>query len=71
MEPWFEAVCLAAGAEHVTTIEYNKLTYDHPQITTMTVDEVETQIEKDPKAMKFDAALSISSFDHDGKLANI
>lgn len=26
-EPWFEALLLAAGASHVTTLEYNRLTY--------------------------------------------
>jgi hypothetical protein len=60
MEPWFESVCIAAGAKTVTTIEYNKLTYDHPKITTLTVAEAEG------KSLQFDVALSISSFDHDG-----
>ena len=29
-------MALAAGAESVTTIEYNKLAYDHPRISTVT-----------------------------------
>lgn len=35
MSPWYEAVAVAAGAAKVTTIEYNKLTYDHPQMETV------------------------------------
>ncbi len=27
---------IALGAKHVTTVEYNKLTYEHDQITTTT-----------------------------------
>lgn len=61
MEPWYECLALAAGAAHVTTIEYNRLTYDHPNITTLTV----SQARAEPPR-PFDAALSISSFDHDG-----
>jgi hypothetical protein len=33
MEPWYEAMLLAAGAGSVTTVEYNRLTYDHPNIS--------------------------------------
>ena len=36
LTPWYESVALAAGAESVTTIEYNKLDYDHPRISTVT-----------------------------------
>jgi hypothetical protein len=57
--PWFEALCLQRGA-HPTTIEYNEVDYPHPDITTMTV----RQFHDNPR--KFDAALSISSFEHDG-----
>lgn len=60
MEPWYEAVALAAGATHVTTIEYNTLTYDHPNMTTCTPSEVRL-----PDG-GFDVGFSISSFDHDG-----
>jgi hypothetical protein len=57
--PWYEGICLCYGAK-CTTIEYNKIVSDHPGITFMTVDEYKRQ----PK--RFDAALSISSFEHDG-----
>jgi hypothetical protein len=121
MEPWWEAVCLAHGASRVTTIEYNRLTYDHPDVRTLTPGEwyaggsgggdagksgggesnlvnnpvpvndlssVGTALagrgsrgngarDKDsdspdhrppqsPPPQRFDVALSISSFDHDG-----
>ena len=32
MSPWYEAIAIAAGAAVVDTIEYNNLTYHHPQI---------------------------------------
>eukprot|EP01065_Artemidia_motanka_P002476 TRINITY_DN11181_c0_g1_i1.p1 TRINITY_DN11181_c0_g1~~TRINITY_DN11181_c0_g1_i1.p1 ORF type:complete len:281 (+),score=53.39 TRINITY_DN11181_c0_g1_i1:80-922(+) len=63
IDPWFESVCLAAGAEKVTTIEYNKFTLKHPQLHSRTVSECNA----DPAACSdFDVALSMSSFDHDG-----
>lgn len=58
--PWYEAICIYSEAKTVTTIEYNKLVTDHPNLSIMTVDEYE----KDKR--KFDAILSISSFEHDG-----
>jgi hypothetical protein len=63
MEPWYEALMIAMGAGSVTTVEYNHLTYDHPDITTTTPQEL-PQIAQEKGG--FDVALSISSFDHDG-----
>lgn len=63
MEPWYEALMIAMDASSVTTVEYNQLTYDHPDITTATPQEL-PQIMQDKGG--FDVALSISSFDHDG-----
>ena len=34
--PWVEATLLAAGAAHVTTLEYGAANTDHPQLTTIT-----------------------------------
>ena len=51
---------LALGARHVTTVEYNKLTYDHPNITTLLLSNLDTT------KIHFDAVISLSSFDHDG-----
>eukprot|EP00466_Bigelowiella_natans_P021508 jgi/Bigna1/87546/estExt_fgenesh1_pg.C_210159 len=62
MEPYFECICLAHGAKTVTTVEYNKLTFEHPQLKTLTVEEFHQK----KHTLKFDAAFSISSFDHDG-----
>ena len=30
--PWIEAIILAVGAKHITTMEYNKITSTHPQV---------------------------------------
>jgi hypothetical protein len=62
MEPWYECMLLAAGAASVTTVEYNSLTYEHPDIHTLLPSEL---LAKVPSG-GFDVALSISSFDHDG-----
>mmetsp|Transcript_10200 Transcript_10200/g.15257 ORF Transcript_10200/g.15257 Transcript_10200/m.15257 type:complete len:151 (+) Transcript_10200:266-718(+) len=65
LEPFYEVVCLALGAQSVTTIEYNRLTYDNPQLFTATPKDIRRRLE-DGTLEKFDVALSISSFDHDG-----
>ena len=64
MSPWYEAIAVAAGAVKVTTIEYNKLTYDHPQMETVVPADLVL-----PEG-GFDAAFSISSFDHDGQCSH-
>eukprot|EP00051_Salpingoeca_urceolata_P008345 m.105338 g.105338 ORF g.105338 m.105338 type:complete len:369 (+) comp15706_c0_seq1:183-1289(+) len=58
--PFYEALLLAAGAETVTVVEYNKLTYHHDAI--INVQPFELQVPEGG----FDVVLSISSFDHDG-----
>ncbi len=58
--PWHECLALSAGAGRVTVLEYNRLTYDHPLITTLQPH----QLPMDPPA--FDLALSISSFQFSG-----
>ena len=30
--PWVEAILLAVGAKHVTTLEYNRIKSTHPQV---------------------------------------
>ena len=57
--PWYESLCLAYGGIP-TTIEYNKIKTDHPDIVTMTVREYENN------PLQFDSAFSISTFEHDG-----
>lgn len=60
MSPWYEAMAVAAGASKVVTVEYNNLTYTHPKMEQVTPREFA------PPPGGFDAAISISSFDHDG-----
>ena len=31
-KPWVEALLLAIGAKHITTLEYNKIQSSHPQV---------------------------------------
>ena len=70
MEPWFECLCLAAGAAHVTTVEYNRLTYEHENIDTLTVVELQAATNAGFAGSSvlgsFDVGISASSFDHDG-----
>lgn len=58
-DPWYEAVTLSKGG-FPTVIDYNLTDYDHPDIKQMTTE----TYWKNP--IQFDAALSISSFEHDG-----
>lgn len=57
--PWYESLVLSMGAQSVTVVEYNHLTYEHPAITCILVKDL-------PLEKQFDVALSLSSFDHDG-----
>ncbi len=58
-KPWYESVVLSYGGR-CTTIEYNPIRSLHPGVRTM------TPAEYDRNPEQFDAALSISSFEHDG-----
>lgn len=58
-DPWYEAVALAYGG-WPTTIEYNKIISEDPRLA------VTTNAEFAKKPRQFDAAFSISSFEHDG-----
>ena len=33
--PWVEAILLAVGAKHVTTLEYNRIKSTHPQVSNL------------------------------------
>jgi hypothetical protein len=57
--PWYEATCLRFGAEP-TSIDYNPILVRSDRIRTMTLAEWERD------RPQFDAAVSISSFEHDG-----
>ena len=60
ISPFYESACISFGAKTVTTIEYNKIIFLHPQMKTM------TPAEYDKNPAEFDAGFSISSFEHDG-----
>lgn len=71
MEPWVEAALIALGAEHVLVVEYNRLTYNHTKITTVSapyITDLDTGLYSPGSeyAASFHLAVSISSFDHDG-----
>ncbi len=57
--PWYEAICLAYGARPVT-VEYAERTTNHPILRIMHSDLFFVTDEQ------FDAAISISSIEHDG-----
>jgi hypothetical protein len=57
--PWYEATCLRFGAEP-TSIDYNPILVRSRRIRAMTLAEWERD------RPQFDAAVSISSFEHDG-----
>jgi hypothetical protein len=59
LTPWYESTCLYFGARP-TTIDYNRIVSRSDRIKTMTV------AEWDRDQPRFDAAWSISSFEHDG-----
>jgi hypothetical protein len=59
LTPWYESSCLAFGGSP-TTIEYNKILVRTARLKALTVDEFERA------PVQFDAAISISSFEHDG-----
>jgi SAM-dependent methyltransferase len=66
-EPYIEVAALELGAKHVTTVEYNNLTYMHNQITTFSAHRFpELYACHGVHRNAYDVALSISSFDHDG-----
>ena len=51
IDPRVECLCLAAGAAHVTTVDYNQLSFDHPSLSTITVTELAAL---PPAALRFD-----------------
>jgi len=63
--PWVEALCLAAGIEHVTTLEYGAIVSEHPSVATMTPDTFR-QAQLQGKLEPFDAIVTYSSVEHAG-----
>jgi hypothetical protein len=65
MTPMVETLLLAFGAAEVVTVEYNLLTYEHPSVRTTTPPVMEAAL-REGREVRFDVAVSLSSFDHDG-----
>lgn len=61
VEPWVESILLSYGASHVTTVDYNRLTFEHINMTTYLASQFELLTD-----LKFDVIVSLSSLDHDG-----
>ena len=63
--PWYEAIALSFGAREVITLEYNTLDWDHPNLTTVTVEEWDR-----PGSVwssyQADVVISLSALEHDG-----
>lgn len=59
LTPWYEAIAIYAGGRP-TTIEYNRIISRSPRLEAVTVDD----FRRAPQT--FDAAISVSSFEHDG-----
>lgn len=55
MEPWAECLCLAAGAAHVTTVDYNRLHFEHPHLTTLTVADL---LRAPAESLRFDVRIA-------------
>ena len=67
MSPWYECLCLAFGAASIDVLEYNRVDYDHEQITTYKAKDFWNKTRTTSATIKtYDVILSISSFDHDG-----
>ena len=63
--PWVEAICLANGARHVTTLEYGHIDSQHPDVSSILPSELNKMF-RDGVAPKFDAVVTFSSLEHSG-----
>jgi hypothetical protein len=63
--PWVEAILLSLGVPRVTTLEYGTIESTHPQITTLTPDQIRQKYATG-KMLKFDAIVTHSSVEHSG-----
>jgi hypothetical protein len=63
--PWVEILCLAAGAVHVTTIEYGQIVSEHSRISTITTAQLRDQCVSG-RIPQFDFVVSYSSLEHSG-----
>lgn len=63
--PWLEALLLASGAEHITTIEYGAINSEHPQLRTLTPEGLRDEFMRG-ELEPFDFCFSYSSLEHSG-----
>jgi hypothetical protein len=63
--PWVEALCLAAGAAHVTTLEYGVIHCAHPSVSTMTPSVFRKKYLAGTLG-KFERVVTFSSLEHPG-----
>jgi hypothetical protein len=65
LEPWYEMVALEFGSAGVATVEYSPRSAEDPRFSFFTPSEMDARIAAGTWE-RFDVALSISSFEHDG-----
>jgi hypothetical protein len=65
MQPWLEAILLAYGASHVTTLEYSKLITYHKQMSAYTPYTYAEMVLRND-VTQFDFGASFSSLEHSG-----
>jgi len=63
--PWLEVAVLAAGAKHVTTLEYGKIVSEDPRISTLRPFEF-NEMYRNGTLPRFDAVVTFSSLEHSG-----
>ncbi|KAH7718840.1 Protein K06H6.1 [Aphelenchoides avenae] len=62
--PWVEAYCLVNRAKHITTVDYQEIKIDHPQVSFMSVMELVNNRNRLYEA--FDFIVTFSSLEHSG-----
>lgn len=62
--PWLEAIALAAGAAHVTTLEYRPILSHHPNLSTLTMSGLTELYRASSGRLSFDIITSHSSLEH-------
>ena len=63
--PWVEAILLSLGVPKITTLEYGSIESTHPQITTLTPDQMRQKYTAG-QLEKFDIVVTHSSIEHSG-----
>ncbi|XP_013390138.1 uncharacterized protein LOC106158621 [Lingula anatina] len=63
--PWVEVMLLNVGVNHVTTVDYNTITIEHPNISVISVTNL-AEKNLDGRFQPADFAVSFSSIEHAG-----